>query len=111
MSSSAAQPDEPKPGVSGASAAASPPSAATAAETAPPPQTQPETAAQTAIDPICGMSVNKAAPKGGSFAYAGTTYYFCNPRCLAKFSADPEHYLKSPPPPRPAAKPTPAAAT
>jgi Cu+-exporting ATPase len=56
---------------------------------------------ETAIDPICGMSVSKAAPKGGSFAYAGTTYYFCNPRCCAKFSADPELYLKSPPPPRP----------
>ena len=113
MSSSAAQPGEPTSSVSGASsgAASSPPSAATAAETAATPQAQPETAAQTAIDPICGMSVNKAAPKGGSFAYSGTTYYFCNPRCLAKFSADPEHYLKSPPPPRPAAKPTPAAAT
>lgn len=66
----------------------------------------------TAIDPICGMSVSTQAPKGGTFSYRGTTYYFCNPRCCAKFSADPEHYLASPPPPRPArpAAPSPAAA-
>lgn len=66
---------------------------------------------ETAIDPICGMSVNKTAPKGGSFTHAGTTYYFCNPRCCAKFSADPEHYLKSPPPPRPSPATKPVAAS
>ena len=73
-----------------------------------PPETPPTGPAETAIDPICGMSVNTLAPKGGTFSHRGTTYYFCNPRCCAKFSADPEHYLKSPPPPRPAKRPAPA---
>ncbi len=46
-----------------------------------------------AIDPICGMSVDVAAPKGGSYEYRGQTYYFCNPRCREKFRGDPETYL------------------
>ncbi len=87
-----------------------PPSGSPRLDSPAPPATvaAPAAATETAIDPICGMSVNKAAPKGGSFAYAGTTYYFCNPRCCAKFSADPEHFLKSPPTPRPASAAKPA---
>jgi len=48
--------------------------------------------AGTAVDPVCGMTVDpsKAA---GSFEYGGETYYFCNPRCLERFQADPESYL------------------
>ncbi|MFO0575982.1 MAG: heavy metal translocating P-type ATPase [Polyangia bacterium] len=46
-----------------------------------------------AIDPICKMKVNPAAPKGGSFEFQGTTYYFCNPKCNTRFAADPERYL------------------
>jgi Cu+-exporting ATPase len=46
-----------------------------------------------AIDPICGMSVDMTAPKGGSCEYHGHTYYFCNPRCREKFRAEPEKYL------------------
>ena len=36
--------------------------------------------------------------------YQGSTYYFCNPNCLARFQADPGRYLgmKPPPPPAPA---------
>ena len=45
-----------------------------------------------AIDPVCGMSVDTRAGKP-SFAYDGTTYHFCNPRCREKFAADPEHYI------------------
>ena len=57
-----------------------------------------------AIDPICKMKVNPAAPKGGSHTWQGTTYYFCNPKCREKFAADPERYLAEPPAsPRPAA--------
>src|SRR5690349_6689755 len=48
-----------------------------------------------AVDPICGMKVNPAAPRGGSFEYHGQTYFFCNPRCREKFAAEPEKYLKS----------------
>lgn len=54
-------------------------------------------ALQEAIDPVCGMKVDPKAPRGGSFEHAGTTYYFCNPRCRAKFSAEPERYLTARP--------------
>jgi Cu+-exporting ATPase len=47
----------------------------------------------SARDPVCGMSVNPEAPKGGSWEYQGQRYCFCNPKCLAKFSAEPEKYL------------------
>ena len=47
----------------------------------------------TAIDPICGMTVSKASPKGGTSEYNGKTYYFCNPVCKNKFDADPEAAL------------------
>jgi Cu+-exporting ATPase len=53
----------------------------------------PAVAAGFAIDPICKMKVNPAVPKGGSFEFQGTTYYFCNPKCNARFAADPERYL------------------
>ncbi len=36
-----------------------------------------------AIDPICGMQVDEA--KGLSVEHAGQTYYFCCPKCRAKF--------------------------
>ena len=50
-----------------------------------------------AIDPVCGMKVDPAAPRGGSFDYEGTTYYFCSPGCRTKFAADPATWLKSGP--------------
>ena len=46
-----------------------------------------------ATDPVCGMKVDPAQPRGGQFSYRGTTYFFCNPKCKAKFEADPERYL------------------
>lgn len=52
-----------------------------------------ETKEDTAIDPICGMTVSKAFPKGGTSEYNGKTYYFCNPVCKNKFDADPEAAL------------------
>jgi Cu+-exporting ATPase len=39
------------------------------------------------------MNVDPEHPKGGSFVHAGETYYFCNPKCRDKFSADPRKYL------------------
>jgi Cu+-exporting ATPase len=45
------------------------------------------------VDPICGMKVNPEAPKGGTFEYKGHTYFFCNPKCREKFSAEPQKYL------------------
>ena len=44
-------------------------------------------------DPVCGMKVDPVHPKGGTFAYAGTIYGFCTPRCRERFAADPERYL------------------
>jgi Cu+-exporting ATPase len=45
------------------------------------------------IDPVCGMTVDPVAPKGGSHEYQGRTYYFCNPRCKEKFRAEPARFL------------------
>jgi Cu+-exporting ATPase len=47
------------------------------------------------LDPVCGMTVDPATA-AGRFDYEGETYYFCNPRCLQKFSADPPAYLNEP---------------
>jgi P-type Cu+ transporter len=43
-------------------------------------------------DPVCGMKVNPATA-AGKHEYQGQTYYFCNPRCLDKFRANPEAVL------------------
>jgi YHS domain-containing protein len=51
-----------------------------------------EKSSDTAIDPVCGMTVNKAQAKA-TFEYKGTTYYFCNPGCKESFAKDPEKYL------------------
>ena len=53
--------------------------------------------APTAIDPVCGMKVDPAAPRGGSFEHQGTTYYFCSPGCRTKFAAAPDDWLRSGP--------------
>jgi len=42
-------------------------------------------------DPVCGMDVDADSPY--HHVHAGQTYYFCNPRCLEKFKADPKSYL------------------
>ncbi len=56
------------------------------------PHAQSPSPAGTAIDPVCGMTVEIATAKH-IHAHAGGTYYFCNPRCKDKFSADPARYL------------------
>src|SRR5512138_616945 len=63
----------------------------------------PVAAHQTVKDPVCHMDVdpNTAA---GKYEYKGTTYYFCNPRCLERFRADPDKYLIQEPAPPTAAK-------
>ena len=33
----------------------------------------------------------------GKFEYKGKTYYFCNPRCLERFRANPEQFLSPAP--------------
>ena len=57
-------------------------------------------------DPVCGMNVQpeKAA---GSAEFGGRTYYFCSPRCLEKFRAEPGRYVEAAPAPeQPAPAPT-----
>src|SRR5450631_2743394 len=52
----------------------------------------------TAIDPVCGMTVDpKSAP--AQTTHQGTTYYFCCSHCLKKFDADPNKYLHGKPEP------------
>ncbi len=47
----------------------------------------------SATDPVCKMTVLPPNPKGGSFAYQGQTYFFCNPKCREKFASNPEKFL------------------
>ena len=54
-------------------------------------------------DPVCGMMVLPSAA-AGKWDHRGTTYYFCNLRCVDRFKADPEHFLR-PKPPAPALAP------
>ncbi len=56
-----------------------------------------------AIDPVCGMKVNRATAKH-RFSYQGEEYLFCSGRCRERFEAEPEKYLKprEPEPPAPA---------
>jgi Cu+-exporting ATPase len=49
--------------------------------------------ARTGTDPVCGMEVDLDRPKGGRLVHQGVEYGFCNPRCRARFQADPARYL------------------
>jgi Cu+-exporting ATPase len=49
--------------------------------------------ADTATDPVCGMTV-KTTDARNKTQHDGHTYYFCSPRCLDKFTAEPLRYLK-----------------
>ena len=46
-----------------------------------------------AIDPICGMTIEPATA-AGHFDYEGATYHFCSVRCLERFRAAPDQYVK-----------------
>ena len=49
--------------------------------------------ANSAIDPVCGMSVDPAtAPAKAD--YQGKTYYFCSTECKTTFQQKPEQYAK-----------------
>jgi Cu+-exporting ATPase len=56
---------------------------------------------ETAVDPVCGMTVDLHAGKPTT-EHDGKHYHFCSKGCLDKFTADPERYLKGPPEPEPA---------
>jgi Cu+-exporting ATPase len=65
------------------------------------PEAGPKTDSDAAIDPVCGMKVKIEGAKNKT-EHDGLLYYFCSPRCLAKFTAEPDRYLK-PATPAPAA--------
>ena len=49
------------------------------------------TASRGAIDPVCGMKVDRATAVTSELA--GQTFYFCADRCRDAFEANPEKYL------------------
>ena len=51
-----------------------------------------------AKDPVCGMDVNPATARYKTL-HNGKEYFFCSAGCLAKFQANPEKILSSPPKP------------
>lgn len=55
------------------------------------PAREAEPAPLTAIDPICGMTVEIATARHTA-EHAGRTWYFCCGGCRAKFLAEPERY-------------------
>ncbi|MFB3819567.1 MAG: heavy metal translocating P-type ATPase [Candidatus Methylomirabilales bacterium] len=70
----------------------------------PAPQGQPG----KAKDPVCGMTVDPAT--AFSHEHDGQTYFFCSPRCVERFRANPTKYLETRKETRPAPRrPVPAA--
>jgi Cu+-exporting ATPase len=57
--------------------------------------------AAPAIDPVCGMKVDRVTAKQ-RFSYKGQDYFFSGARCRERFAAEPEKFL-SPGKPEPAA--------
>ena len=47
--------------------------------------------AEKVKDPVCGMVITPKPER--SVTFEGTTYYFCNPKCVEKFRADPAKYI------------------
>ena len=46
----------------------------------------------TAIDPVCGMDVDKETTPF-RFEHNGTTYYFCSRGCMLDFEENPDKFL------------------
>jgi hypothetical protein len=51
----------------------------------------PQDLAATAVDPVCGMSVDVSTAKH-TMDYEGHTFYFCSPGCRQTFAASPAKY-------------------
>jgi P-type Cu+ transporter len=51
-----------------------------------------ETPEGEVVDPVCGMTISPADAVG-HVDHAGKTYYFCNERCMERFSATPDAFL------------------
>src|SRR2546427_592956 len=50
-------------------------------------------AREQALDPVCGMTVDKQSA-AGSFAHAAVTYFFCSTHCLEAFRKEPTRFLQ-----------------
>ena len=48
--------------------------------------------AAKARDPVCGMEVDPSTDLRAD--HKGTTYFFCHPSCLERFTADPAEFLE-----------------
>jgi xanthine dehydrogenase accessory factor len=48
--------------------------------------------AATAVDPVCGMTVEIATARE-TYTHNGTLYYFCCPGCAGHFAKNPERFL------------------
>lgn len=57
----------------------------------------------SALDPVCGMTVNPDKAKGSS-GFEGKHYYFCSMKCKERFDADPQAFLNKAQPPSHASK-------
>ncbi len=64
----------------------------------------PDASWATAIDPVCGMTVDPA--RALTHQAEGRHYYFCSPGCRDTFAANPAQYLKPAPPPKQKPAPT-----
>jgi len=49
--------------------------------------------AATAVDPVCGMTVD-VDPRNRPVEYRGVTYYFCSAGCRDAFERDPAAYVR-----------------
>ncbi|MCH8240894.1 MAG: YHS domain-containing protein, partial [Proteobacteria bacterium] len=58
------------------------------------------TQSETAIDPVCGMTVKIDGARHMT-THAGHHYYFCHAGCQNKFETDPQRYLEPQPEPEP----------
>ena len=48
-----------------------------------------------ANDPVCGMTIEPAHPRGGQAEFGGVTYGFCSARCHDRFVANPTEFVKA----------------
>jgi xanthine dehydrogenase accessory factor len=69
------------------------PVARAAAEVGIPPEPPVEA---TAVDPVCGMTV-EIGPATPSHSHQDQTYYFCCPACRGRFERDPQRFLATAP--------------
>ena len=55
---------------------------------------RPDSPAEGAVDPVCGMSVDPASAAAHR-THQGTDYWFCAPGCAERFDAEPERFVGS----------------